>query len=726
MAAFTALAELAYYVAPDGSDSSAGTPESPFRTLQKARDAIRGLSVDERRQDVHVILRGGTYRIHETVVFGLEDGGGEYRVTYRNYPGEHPVFSSGLPLTGWKPVKDDPAGLPREARGKVWAMDLPPGLGCFKVMYDGEKLLPRARSAGFNSTNRQQYDSRIRVFQSPEIKSMVYFPPGKIRNWNNLEDIELLVYPSIGWTMNMLGLASVDEAAGIARTVVPATYPMRYIKGKGDQVIPWGMYLENHVEFLDQPGEWAVDTRAGKIWYWPASGEPGGRITAPLLQELVRVEGRIDAEGPVDVPVRNIHFKGLTFMHGERDTLEAGDRGVQHDWEMFDKATALLRFRGAEQCSVEECRFASSGGTGLRLDLFCRNISVTKSLFEDLGISGVLLCGYGPGTKDVNGNNVISNNRFTRTGRLYWHGQALLGFQTGGNLIAHNAFTDLPRKAIGLCGVRTKYFNREVLDLRECASTIRDKEIDWPAVEGRDWVDMYDSVERYYHTRNNVIEFNYCENVLQKGSDGAAINFTACGRGNVVRHNFVGYLRNPQTKGIRLDGHVRGMKIYNNIIVNGLGIAPKPPENETRNNIIVYTAAGNGSQETGLSIMFESTVAGRIENNVICYEDGFRLPVDRPKKPGVPVISFDRNLYFSRHHRETAKREFEAFRERGFETNGLFADPGFVDMANLDFRLREDSLLKATGFKEVTMEGIGTTAGFPAWLARDDGPKGHE
>jgi hypothetical protein len=47
MAAFTALAELAYYVAPDGSDSSAGTPESPFRTLQKARDAIRGLSVDE-------------------------------------------------------------------------------------------------------------------------------------------------------------------------------------------------------------------------------------------------------------------------------------------------------------------------------------------------------------------------------------------------------------------------------------------------------------------------------------------------------------------------------------------------------------------------------------------------------------------------------------------------------------------------------------------------------
>jgi hypothetical protein len=476
------------------------------------------------------------------------------------------------------------------------------------------------------------------------------------------------------------------------------------------------MFIENHIEFLDEPGEWVVDTQAGKIWYWPASDEPGDHVVAPLLKELVRVEGRIDVNGPVDVPVRNIHFKGLTFMHGARDTWQEGDRGVQHDWEMVDKATALLRFRGAEHCSVEECRFASSGGTGLRLDLHCQKIAVTRSLFEDLGVSGVMLCGYGPGTKDVNRNNVISNNRFTRTGQIYWHGQALLGFQTGGNLIAHNSFADLPRKAIGMCGVRTKYFNKEVLCLRECASTIRADEIDWPSVAGKDLVDMYNSVERYYHTRNNIIEFNHIENVLRTGSDGAAINFTACGRGNIVRNNFVGNLPNPQTKGIRLDGHVRGTKIYNNILFNGLGLAPKPPENETWNNIIVYTSTGSDSLGSGLSIMFESSVDGRIENNVIYYAENFSLPVDRPKTPGETVINFDRNLYYCASRPDEAKQKFDEFRQRGFEPHGVFADPLFMDIDNLDFRLKENSPLKAMGFHEITLEGIGLAADFPDWL----------
>ena len=43
--------------------------------------------------------------------------------------------------------------------------------------------------------------------------------------------------------------------------------------------------------------------------------------------------------------------------------------GMQHDWDMFDRPTALLRFRGAEDCRVTDCRFVNSGGSGLRLDL---------------------------------------------------------------------------------------------------------------------------------------------------------------------------------------------------------------------------------------------------------------------------------------------------------------------------------------------------------------------
>ena len=45
-----AQAELRYYVAPDGSDQSAGSLDGPFASLEKARDTVRELSAEERRQ----------------------------------------------------------------------------------------------------------------------------------------------------------------------------------------------------------------------------------------------------------------------------------------------------------------------------------------------------------------------------------------------------------------------------------------------------------------------------------------------------------------------------------------------------------------------------------------------------------------------------------------------------------------------------------------------------
>lgn len=717
-----------FYVATDGSDSNPGTIDRPFATLGKARNSVREIIRKGLDHDMTVYFREGIYTLDETVVFTLEDGGGEtWSITYRAYPGERPVFSSGLPLKAWQKPSEYPDDLPGEAHGRVWVTDLPKELGAFKVMYDGEKLLPRARSEGFNSTRPET--SRDRIFLTEEEKKTIYFPHGALKNWKNMEDIEILAWPSVGWTMNILPLAEVDEKNGIAETTIPATYSVRYIKGDGDLVIPKGMYVENVIEYLDQPGEWVVNTLEGKVWYWPEKGEPGEHILVPLLKELVRVEGEIDIEGPVDTPVKNFHFIGLTFIHGERDTWEPGDKGVQHDWEMADKATALLRFRGAEKCSVEECRFASSGGTGLRLDLYCQEISVTSCLFEDLGTSGVLLCGYGPGTKDVNKNNRVSNNRFTRLGKLYWHGQALLGFQTGNNLISHNTFKDLPRKAVGMSGVRTKFFNREVLGNRECASTIRVHEVDWESIDrkrpaditnSQGLVDMWEVVEPYYHTKNNIIEFNWCENVLSMGSDGAAINFTASGRGNIVRNNFVYNTFNPQTSGMRLDGHVRGTKFYNNILFNAHGYKPKPPENETYNNIFIFTEYLSDLEDKEQCLMFEGDVEGRIVRNVFYYRKDFNLPVDRAKVSENPVIKLDSNVYYCAEMEEEAWKMLREFSAIGYESHGLFADPLFMDIDNLDFRLHENSPLKELGFMEVTLDGIGIREDYPEWLK----PKG--
>ena len=71
-----------FYVSPKGSDEWSGTlaepddggANGPFATLARARDAVRELK-KSKSTDIVVLVREGTYRLEETVVFGLEDSG---------------------------------------------------------------------------------------------------------------------------------------------------------------------------------------------------------------------------------------------------------------------------------------------------------------------------------------------------------------------------------------------------------------------------------------------------------------------------------------------------------------------------------------------------------------------------------------------------------------------------------------------------------------------------
>ncbi len=89
-----------FYVATDGDDDGAGTVGDPWATLAGARDAIR--PVLDGVGDVTVYFRGGTYTFTAPVVLGTaDDGPASQSITYAAYPGETPVFSSLVPVTGW-------------------------------------------------------------------------------------------------------------------------------------------------------------------------------------------------------------------------------------------------------------------------------------------------------------------------------------------------------------------------------------------------------------------------------------------------------------------------------------------------------------------------------------------------------------------------------------------------------------------------------------------------
>src|SRR5437773_714791 len=100
-----------FYVAPNGNDTASGKIDAPFATLERARDAARAL---KGKEEVTILVRGGTYFLDQPLVFSAEDSG---PVMFAAFPGEKPILSGGTPIKGWK--VEDVRGM------KLWVAESP-------------------------------------------------------------------------------------------------------------------------------------------------------------------------------------------------------------------------------------------------------------------------------------------------------------------------------------------------------------------------------------------------------------------------------------------------------------------------------------------------------------------------------------------------------------------------------------------------------------------------
>ncbi|MGI9470419.1 MAG: right-handed parallel beta-helix repeat-containing protein [Rubripirellula sp.] len=689
-----------FYVSNEGSDAWSGTfaqpneqrTDGPFATLERARDVVRE-SGQHRSGDVAVFVRGGTYRLTDTVVFGLEDSGhGDSTVTYAAYPGETPVFSSGEQISGWRQAGGDLPGLPKEAIGQVKVADVSRS---FKTLYDGQGRLPRARSAGFIPLRGGGRDE-------------LHFPGGKLRKWPNLQDVEIVVRPHHAWIMNVLPLKSVDEEQQIAQTSIDATYAMNKLHFLPETDSCW---VENVLEELDEPGEWVLNTKERKLYLWPRNETP---IVAPHLQELIRIEGAIDKAGSKDEPVRNLHFRGLHFLHGDRYTLTEDDAGLQHDWEMHDKPTALFRLRGAENCVIEDCRFAHSGGGAIRLDLHGIKNRIVGNLIEHMGGSGILLCGYGPGTKDVNRNNLVSNNHIHHAGEIYGHSAGIMIWQSGENRVANNLIHHMPYCGMIVSGFMTHFFERGG---RELTRTVRKHEVGRlprnPNLE---------DARPFLHTHDNAIEYNEIHNVMEQMGDGNGIYIRGAGAGNIIRRNYIHHLVTPMLMqaAIRTDGGQRDTLIAENLIYKCMaqGIILKL-NNRAENNIVADVLAPPRGYYLSLR---EGPLTEAVVKRNIFYSTGKDTVFIDELAPGngnktedrrgrtlarVKDANSDYNIYYSTVDPTLAKTTLSKLQGDGTDSHSLAVDPMFVDPSHGDFRLKPGSPAIEMGFVPFDVSKVG-------------------
>lgn len=688
-----------FYVSPDGSDTWSGTiadpnpqgTDGPFASLQRARDAVRSATIKSR--DVVVLIRGGRYKLKKTVVFGVKDSGhNNSTVTYAAYPGETPVLSAGQEVTEWQSVTDDVPGLPKAAIGKVKVAEVSDR---FHSLFDADGILPRARSEGF-------------IPQVGGSRNELHFPAGRLKNWPNVDDVEVVVRPHHAWIANILPLESIDVQRQIARTSISATYAMNPLHFLKQTKSCW---VENTLEELDEPGEWVLNTQQGKLYLWPRNDST---VVVPRLTELIRVEGEIDENGPKDIPVRNLCFRGLTFMHGDRYSITIGDAGLQHDWDMHDKENALVRLRGTENCRIDRCRFAHSGSGALRIDLHGQHNTISGNVIEHIGGAGVLLCGYGPGTKDVNHTNTVYNNHIHHVGRIYAHSPGIMVWQSGKNHIANNLVHHTPYTGIIISGCMTDFFRRQG---RELSKTIRQHEI---ARLPRN--PQLEDVRPYLHTVDNLIEQNEIHRAMEMLGDGNGIYIRGAGAGNVIRRNYIHHLVAPMIMqaAIRTDGGQRDTLIAENVIYKctSQGIILKL-NNRCENNIVADVIAPPRGYY--LAVREGPMTGATIKRNIFySSSEGCKFIDELPPGKGRTTedrrgrllamskqADTDHNIYFCAVNETLGNEMLDSQQRSGVDTHSLAVDPLFVDAAHGDFRLSPDSPARQIGFVPIDLSKIG-------------------
>jgi hypothetical protein len=710
----TAKTNADFYIAPNGLDQWSGQfaqpnparTDGPFATLSRARDAVRALKQRGRQRDFLVLIRGGEYRLEETVVFSLDDSapaGGT--ITYCAYENERPIFTSAVPILGWaKPDRPSPL-LPAGARDAVWVADVPANLTNILSLYDGRGRLRRACSKPFAPT----------AFVDPKTPAdQIAFPAGAMKNWPDLRGGELRIIPNCDYEMCLLPLATVDEQAGIAKTAVPASRPMGRVKFLDETA-----WVENILEVLDEPGEWVHSAADCKLYLWPTGATPSEAINAPRLTELLRVEGGIDYDGPTDKPVTGLVFRGITFTGGERWPWHGATKGqLQHKWEHFDVPSALVRLRGTQGCTIQACRLVNTSGAGLRLDLTSFDNRIIDNEVSHTGGVGILLAGYGPGTKDESKRNTVSNNWVHHIGEIYWASPAVMVWQSGENQVTHNLIHDTPYSGITVSG-RTGW-------TAQADATFRAREVDLPdykslpsASSGSNAVhkEWWQAREKYMHGRKNFVAWNDIHDVMETMGDGNGIYISGTGKENHIYQNYIHHLDGDGVaSGLRCDNDqyetiVEGNVLYKirsaqtgisttemNYITNNIIVELIPSRRPiTKPNIVHgYISIPNPSWPIE---------GARITHNIIWSPRADYWPIVEHKSLATGAgdrlknTDTDFNLYWCPADPEWGQRHIDDQRRYGVEMHSLSVDPMFVGVESGDLRLRPDSPAHRIGIK---------------------------
>jgi len=649
------------YVAPNGKDTWRGTRKAPgflrvngpLASLQGARDAIRRLKArGPLTRPVVVRVLGGTYRMSEPFILTPEDSGTtNCPITYIADGDEKPVFGGGCVIAGWR--KNDKG---------FWTTTIPEvqsGQWYFRSLFINGQRRQRARTPNegyFQVTDNPPPAAAAKTAKQAAGQTEFHFRPGDIKNWDNLNDVEVIIYHAWATTRHLL--RSVDTQANTVRFGGATQWPL----------LKWGKnryIIENAPDALDKPGEWYLDRRTGVLSYIPMPGEDLEKavVEAPVLTELVRVQGDADAGKFVE----HVTLSGLAFTCAD---WTIGPEGHNYR-QAAPEAKPAIALSGARRCSLEKLEIAHVGGYGVGFGHGCQSNRLEQCHVHDLGAGGVLIgeINLPKEERARASHNTVANCFIHDGGHVYATAVGVWVGKSSYNAIQHNEISDFFYTGISV---------------------------------GWSWGYQPSSAH------HNLIEYNHVHHLgFGVLSDMGGIYTLGISPGTQIRNNSFHHVDSFSYGGwgIYTDEGSQGILIENNLAYrtkDGNFHQHYGKDNIVRNNVLAFSRekqVARTRNEPHRSFVFE--------RNIVYFNEGVLLGSNWAGEPG--AYELDYNVYWDSAGRPInfAGATLEKWQAQSQDRHSIVADPLFVNAEKDDFRLRPDSPAFALGFKPIDMTSIG-------------------
>ncbi|MBR7033314.1 MAG: S-layer homology domain-containing protein, partial [Clostridia bacterium] len=420
-----------FFVAPDGDDSADGSLAHPFRTWQRATDAVRALDRTG-RTGIKVAFKAGDYGPLSVTLNAEDSGTPECPVTYVKYGDGDVVFDNGVTVKAeeFSPISEEEKGWFRpNVRDSICVADVKGRITDSRV---DSIVFSDSRQMNVARFPNKFYDNTDSLFPdsgyTSSLTTLVLTNPlvtGRIAGYHDISNLKLYGFLTFGWYKETLSVGSYDYDTHEA-------YISDYKKARSADFtggLRWEIDAEtgdasfkddlqyaivNVTEELDAESEFLVDAAAGKLY---VCGQPENYYFVGGSDKMVTMND-----------VRCVTIRGLDFYNSQDKMIEATGDGITVEDCIFSGCSA------EETVRLEIPEGANAEGPALGTTV--RGCEFKNAAGNGLEISG---CRRGANRYKGEANVTVDNNYFNEC-NLVFANTGALSITVSGAVVSHNYF----------------------------------------------------------------------------------------------------------------------------------------------------------------------------------------------------------------------------------------------------------------------------------------------